>query len=57
MNFENLYGTIRFGSFENVVSWLCSLVPYYYVDVFVLGCLFAILKIIMHFGSSKIDCL
>lgn len=53
MNFENLYGTIRFGTFENVVSWLCSLVPYYYVDVFVLGCLFAILKIIMHFGRGK----
>ena len=53
MNLENIYGTIRFTSFEDVVSWLCSQVPFYFVDVFVLTCLFAILKIIMHIGRGK----
>lgn len=53
MNLENIYGTIRFTSFEDVVSWLCSQVPYYFIDVFILSCLFAILKIIMHIGRGK----
>lgn len=53
MNLEHIYSSIRFSSFEDVVSWLCSQVPYYYVDVFILGCIFAILKIIMHIGRGK----
>lgn len=53
MNFEQFWGHIRFDSFESVASWLCSAVPFYLVDVFVLSCLFAILKIIIHLGGRK----
>ncbi len=53
MDLEHFWGTIRFGSFEDVVSWLCSCVPYYFVVVFVLFCLFTILDIVIHIGGRK----
>lgn len=53
MNVENIWGTIHFNSFESVVSWLCSCVPYYFIVVFVLGCFFAILDVLIHLGGRK----
>lgn len=52
-NIANLIGCFEFGSFEDVVSWLCCCVPYFFTAVFVLNCVFNILYIVIHLGGRK----
>lgn len=53
MDLEYVYGSIYFDSFESVVSWLCSDVPYFLIAVFIMNCVFAILDTIIHIGGKK----
>ena len=53
MNLDFLYGRIWFNSFEDVVSWLSSGVPYYLVTVFVLNCIFNIFETILNWSGRK----
>lgn len=50
---DYVYGTIYFNSFEDVVSWLCSSVPYFLVAIFVVDCFFSILDTIIHMGGRR----
>ena len=43
---------IWFNSFEDVVSWLCSGVPYALVTVFVLSCVFSIFETVSNWGRK-----
>ncbi len=50
---DYVYGLIYFNSFEDVVSWLCSSVPYFMVVIFVTDCVFSILDTIIHMGGRR----
>lgn len=42
---------VYFNSFEDVVSWLFSSVPYFLILVFVTDCIFSIMDTIIHLGG------
>lgn len=46
-------GSIYFESFEDVVEWLCSSVPYFIIVIFVTDCFFSILDTFIHMGGRR----
>ncbi len=48
---DYVYGLVVFNSFEDVVSWLCSSVPYFMVAIFVTDCVFSILDTNHSYGG------
>lgn len=52
MNFSDLYGYIVFKSFEDLVDWLASCVPYTLLTIFILNCLFNIFSALIDLGGK-----
>lgn len=46
-------GYIYFETFEDVVSWLCSSVPYFIIAIFVVDCFFSIIDTLIHMGGRR----
>lgn len=53
MDLSIIYGVLRFDSFDDVVNWLCSGVPYFLISVFILNCVFNIFDTIIHLGGKS----
>lgn len=52
MSISELYGYVIFHSFQDVVNWLTSYVPFILLVVFVLNVVFNILYYFMHIGGK-----
>ncbi len=52
MDISKFYGYFIFHSFQDVVDWFASSIPFILLVVFVLNCLFNILYYIIHLGGK-----
>ncbi len=52
MGLYNLFGNIYFGSFQDVVEFMCGSAPMLLLTVFTVNCLFSIIKDISSLGGK-----
>lgn len=53
MNLFDLFGNIYFGTFQDVVEFMCSSAPMWLLTVFAVNCVFSIFKDISSLGGRR----
>lgn len=52
MDISNFYGYFIFHSFQDVVDWLFSYVPFVLLVIFALNCVFNVIYYLMNMGDK-----
>ena len=53
MDLASMFGNLYFSSFEDLVEFMCSAAPVWFLTVFVVNLLFSIFDDILNFGGRK----
>lgn len=53
MDLASMFGNLYFNGFEDLVEFMCSAAPVWFLTVFVVNVLFSIFDDILHLGGRK----